>query len=327
MTRDDRLGLDAAAAALFDEQRTRASLQAACEALHAACLSQLPPLDDRATALPSGHALSPADAATCLLDPARTAVLVRALDAHIAGRHARFGEVRVLYAGCGPLAPLALLLARRWRGRGVRFDLLDVHACSIESATRLFELAGAADTLGSARCADAATLQVDARRTDILVTEVMQRALIREPQVAVVANLLPQCAPHAALVPGRIEVRATLARAADHASPGPIGHELDPLLTLSADTVPQFAGAIRAGDATLPEVMLQVPRDIEGEFDLMLATCIEAGPGESLVAGESGLTEPLFAFELGRVRAGDVLGVRYRLGRNPGFSTRRIGAG
>ena len=324
----DPLKIEGIADVLFDRQASSAEWQSACEAFHAACLQHLPPLDERATSLAAGEALAPVDAARCSLDAARTARLVRALDARIAAIAEQHGDVRVLYAGCGPLAPLALLLAQRWRGRGVVFDLVDVHAQSIEATRRLFGLADVAEMLGVLHCADATTLQLDgdAPRPQILVAEVMRRALSREPQVAVVANLLPQCARGAALVPERIVVEAALTRASEYAATprsAPLYH-LGPLLLLSRETVPSLEHCLRQGDTCLPEVLLHVPDDIEGGLDLMLSTRIDAGPGETLADYESGLTTPLFAFDLGRIRPGDTLGFSYRLGRDPGFFIRRI---
>jgi hypothetical protein len=325
---DDPLNIDATAATLLDPQASAEARQAACEAFHATCTTRLPQLDERATQLAAGHALAPADAARCLLDQARTACLVRALDAQLALRVAQDGEARVLYAGCGPLAPLALLLARRWRRRGVIFELVDIHAQSIDAATQLFDLAGAADTLGAVRCADAATLRLDpdAPRPHILIAEVMQRALTREPHVAVVANLFGQCASDAALVPECIAIDAALTNAAQFAAASgrADARVLGRLLTLSSESCPSFADAIEQGAEFLPEMRLTAPDAVDDGLDLMLATRIVAGPGEILRDYESGLTTPLFAFELGRVRAGETLGFRYRLGSDPGFTIRRI---
>jgi SAM-dependent methyltransferase len=308
--------LDAFAATLLDRDAGAARGAAVCAALHSQGLRY--GLGERATILPAGHALAPADAARCVLDHVRTACLVRALDARIAARAAA-GPVRVLYAGCGPLAPLALLLARRWRGHVV-FDLVDIHAQSIEVAQRLFERADARATLGRLHCADAAALRLDeAERPHILVAETMQRALMREPQVAVVANLWPQCAPGADLVPELIAVDAMLGWPGE-GRVRPLGR----LLRLATDTLPAIAVALREGAAALPEVRLQVPMENEDRPALLLATRIEAGPGELLEAGDSGLTTAQWMAEVGRLDAGETLGFAYRFGHDPGFVVRRI---
>src|SRR5215475_10677268 len=91
--------------------------------------------DRSARSLPAGSAISPLDAARCLLDPWRTAIFLRGVYDAIQEAQRRFpGEViHVLYAGCGPFAPLCLPLLPLLAGQAVHFTLLDVHARAIES--------------------------------------------------------------------------------------------------------------------------------------------------------------------------------------------------
>ncbi|HEX3094593.1 MAG TPA: hypothetical protein VHW72_18285, partial [Candidatus Angelobacter sp.] len=91
---------------------------------------------DRSTILvPAGSASSPLDAGRCLLDVRRTAIYLRGVHGAISEAQLRFpGEViHVLYAGCGPFAPLCLPLLPLLAGQAVHFTLLDVHARAVES--------------------------------------------------------------------------------------------------------------------------------------------------------------------------------------------------
>ena len=325
--RDDRLGLAALATALLDATTPLAELKRACEAFHATCLDIIPPLDVGATQLASGKALSPADAARCVLDPLRTAYLLRAVEAAISARLAQAPQatVDVLYAGCGPLAPLALSLAHRFRDQGVRFTLVDIHASSLANAQRLFELAGVGDALRDTWCADAATLHLPAGYLpDVLVTEVMQRALAHEPQLAVVANLMSQCSPESVLVPERITVSARLARMTSE-SPGAIESlDLGTLIDVSKSTLPLLSAALAVDAMALPEQRLRVPRDAASGLTLMLHTRIEAMSGLVLADDDSGLTCPQPQLALGTLAPGESLVCSYRLGRDPGFQVRRL---
>lgn len=328
----DPLHLDAVAAALLDPSTPPEEQATACEQFHARCLARIPALQDQAIVLASGKALSPADAARCVLDFARTSYFLRAVDAAIAARLERSPgtPVEVLYAGCGPIAPLALVLARRLRGRGVRFTLVDIHPSALACASQLFELSHAAETLRCTRCADATTLCLpDGYAPDVLVAEVMQRALAYEPQLAVVANLLPQCAPDAVLVPGRITVSACLARFSSEQrfDATPEALDLGTLIDLSKATLTMLSAEMAHDAVALPERLLQVSADAPAGHTLMLRTRIEVGPDLALADYDSGLTYPDWQFALGAITPGERLAFSYRLGSNPGFRVRRATLG
>jgi hypothetical protein len=89
--------------------------------------------DRSATSVAAGYAVSPLDAGRCLLDLRRTVVYLRGVYHAIQEAQQRFpGEViQVLYAGCGPFAPLCLPLLPLLAGQAVHFTLLDVHARAI----------------------------------------------------------------------------------------------------------------------------------------------------------------------------------------------------
>lgn len=108
----------------------------------------------------------------------------------------------MLYAGCGPFAPFALMLATRFEPSEVRVTLLDVHSWSLECARRLFETFGLADFVRAYVCADAATYTWPRDLPlHVVLTETMQHALQKEPQVAVTLNLAPQLSDGGILVP------------------------------------------------------------------------------------------------------------------------------
>ena len=93
-------------------------------------------LRDRSDILvPAGSACSPLDAARCLLDVRRTAIYLRGVHGAIKEAQLRFPKevIHVLYAGCGPFAPLCLPLFPLLAGQAVHFTLLDVHVRAVES--------------------------------------------------------------------------------------------------------------------------------------------------------------------------------------------------
>jgi hypothetical protein len=159
--------------------------------------------------LESGLALSPALAATCLLDGPRTQAFVRGTLRAIQDAARKRDRVEVLYAGTGPFAPLALLtIPFLDRGR-VAFTLLDVNAESCRAVSALVDALGMRDCVRDVVCADATTYRHPAP-IDVLVSETMQRSLAEEPFVAIIRNFRPQLAPGGVVVPERVTIALAL---------------------------------------------------------------------------------------------------------------------
>lgn len=321
------LELSAIAQVILDPTASPGACKQACDAFYHHGLNHLPPLLECDSQLGVGRALAPSHAARCVQDFVRTARLTQAVAAAIeCRRRQRPGQpVQVLYAGCGPLAPLALLPALK-AGADLRFWLIDIHPQSLDGARHLFAHAGMADRIAECWCADATTVRLPGSlRPDILVVETMQRALDHEPQLAVVANLAGQCAADAILVPDEVEVTAWLADPGRElgADAGPRRIELGSLLTVSKATLPQWRPLLEAGAVALPPRVLRVPDATPAGLALMLRTRIDAGWGLSFADYDAGLTYPRFEFALGAIQPGERLVLQYRLGANPGFTVGR----
>lgn len=306
---------------MLDRTSSPGALRAACESLFGDFTQRCDSLDQQPIVLASGKALSALEAARCLLDYQRTTVLLRAVDAAIRMRlQQQARPVCLLYAGCGPFATLILPLLARYPAERLRVCLLDVHAQSLRCAEALCDAAGVADRLLPSLCGDAARLRLPHDlRADLLLAELMQRALAREPQLAVLANLLPQCAPDVALVPARIRVSAALADFAREFEPDVqrLRIALGELMELSQPSLPGLIQRIANDGIDCPAV--EIPRAIPQGLSLILRTRIEASEVDVLDDYDSGLSYPLVLQALGALRGGERFTCRYRLGSDPGF--------
>jgi hypothetical protein len=163
------------------------------------------------TTLVNGVAISPYGAAMCIREFRRTEVFVQAMDAAIRAARERFpGEtIHVVEAGCGPLAPLAFSMAARYPANEVSFTLLDFHPVALAGAKRLAEALGVEASIREYLEADATSVRLR-EAPHIIASEVLLRALTKEPQVAVTLNLAPQLREGGFFLPECIDVDAAL---------------------------------------------------------------------------------------------------------------------
>lgn len=166
---------------------------------------------DEAVMLPSGKAISTAAAAHCLLEMKRTAVFLRGINKAILVKisEAACKPVNILYAGTGPYATLVAPLLLLFNPSEIKIDLLDINQVSLNSAIKVLKQLGLEQFIGSVYLADAAIFKVE-KNYDVVISETMQAALKKEPQVAIMQNLIPQTGDRCIFIPEAITVEAAL---------------------------------------------------------------------------------------------------------------------
>jgi hypothetical protein len=312
--------LAAIAAALCDPQRSLASLIGETVRLRQLVErhSRLPMdrqegLRDGESFLPSGWAISPVQAGLCAREPYRSAAFIQGLALAVRQQPSDGRPVRVLYAGCGPFALLALPVMAVLSAAQVQFAILDVHAETLAYARELIATLGLDGHVAGYICADAAAYRIPAgAMPDVIVSETMNTALGKEPQVAILRNLHAQ-APAAALLPAAVTVHLGL----DRRAPGEPCTDWGRVFALDADALRAWQGdvgdSLPAASIRLPDMLEQAPRlltrirvhgDIVlGDHDCSLNLPL-ALPGKPVLAG------------------GSVLDFHYRLGGQPGLAFR-----
>ena len=278
--------------------------------------------DTTPTRLSSGVAIDPLSAARCTQDYARTTAFLRGVCRAVQVAQQRFPAqtIELLYAGCGPFAPLAIPLMTRFSANEVQFTLLDIHQRSLDCARRLVEAFGFSAHVRAFVEADAAVYQAPSP-SHIVVTETMQRALIKEPQVAITLTLAPQLCAGGIFIPERITVDACLydpksefqtASSTDDKMPERVRVMLGRLMELDLDSVPR----LRAEG--FPVVRVRWPADGVHRLPLMFRTQVTVF--ESLTLGDyaSGITCPHPWNEGELPGPGGEAGFRYELGSVPG---------
>lgn len=269
---------------------------------------------DKDILLKSGKAIGPAQAAHCLMEGTRTATFIRGIHKAIQQLKQQFPGKRlnVLYAGCGPFATLLTPLTLLYRADELAFHLMDINETSLAAAQNLYAHLGLTNYVVSWLNADATVYQTDIQY-DLIICEAMQQALKKEPQVAIMQNLIPQLPEHGIFIPKRIEVSAQL-----------LDYNKETEAFFLAGMVPERInlGCIYkidreeyAGQAAvtflLPEEAKEFP-----SLNLMTDICVFAD--EHLTAYNCSLNLPVRVLDV-RSRIGVSITFKYEKGAVPGF--------
>ena len=168
--------------------------------------------NDPSIFLPEGKAISPAQAAHCLLEMKRTAIFLRGIHQAISDmlQQERTTPLSILYAGTGPYATLLTPLLHLYKPTEIQIDLMDINPVSIRSANQVFQTLGFGAYVNAVfEGVDATTFKIE-KPYDIVISETMHAALKKEPQVAIMQNLIPQMPEHAVFIPQQIAVDVAL---------------------------------------------------------------------------------------------------------------------
>lgn len=296
--------------------------------------------DSRETFLPAGKAISPQDAARCVLDYVRTTKFLRGVRAAIDEGQRRFpGEIlHVFYAGCGPFAALLLPLATVLRPDQVQFTLVDIHPRSLQHVRRIVETLDLSAFIREYLECDATVYDHEQRSPiHILVMESLQKALAKEPQVALAMNLVPQMSPSGILIPERITLTAALADInAEILGPSTDSEAtvvrdgsqarrervvLGPLFEVSVDAVRSYeVQAFRDEDQVcIPARTVTAKHPTSGAQQPVILTSIQIFDSIALGDYESGLTYPTVLLNQDLVAEPGSVSFVYRLGPEPGL--------
>ncbi|WP_378181524.1 hypothetical protein [Aquimarina sp. SS2-1] len=165
--------------------------------------------DSKDIFLEHGVALSTDNAADCLKDYKRTARFIKGVHNAITYTLSKFSKtkINILYAGCGPYAPLILPLLSFFKTEQISVTLLDVNKDSLNIVGAIISELDYQNYISEIITADATKYKYPKNKSlHLIITETMFHALTKEPQVAITNNLAPQLIKGGVLVPEEIKV-------------------------------------------------------------------------------------------------------------------------
>ena len=286
--------------------------------------------DSQITLLPSGKAISPMDAARCVLDFARTSKFLRGIYDALVELRKRFPDepIEILYAGCGPFATLTVPLMTKFSSDQIRITLLDVHRRSLDSARRIFQFFGLEDRVAAYIHEDAA-VYVHHRPLHLIITETMQKAMEKEPQVAVTYNLAPQLCREGIFVPEKITVDACFYNPGTEFSVAETGDASDAFenkrVRINLGRIFEMTArhtVEKLDDVSLPSVVLALPPEANENLGLMLSTTVTIFKSVILEEYDSGITYPHILRDFKLTECRKQIEFTYFLGSKPGFRYR-----
>lgn len=268
----------------------------------------------------NGDAIGTTWAAMCLKDTIRTKQFIKGLyKAIIDKQKEAFNKpIRILYAGTGPFATLALPLMTQFSANEIKFTFLEINPETISYLKAIIKSLGVEDYIDHIIQCDASEYQLQDTNYDIFLTETMQNSLRKEPQVPIAINIMQQLSNKTIMIPEIISVKATL---------HDLGKETGDLLTSEVYQPLILEEIIRfdkdfiytyGKNRHFPSYEVALPKHLKNNYkDICLVTKIATYDDCVIDYKESGLTMPekIANLELRYHK----MNLQYTLGENPGF--------
>lgn len=264
--------------------------------------------------LPNGKAISPPHAAFCLLEGQRTSVFMRGIYQAILKLKETYPGTRlnILYAGSGPYATLVTPLTALFTPEEISIRMLDINPICLDAVKKLYAALDLSAYVESYICEDATTHQAEAP-VHLIISETMMHALVREPQVAIMLNLVPQLATGGLFIPQEITVSAALLDLSQETK-RKMDASFQPKRTLVGKVY-----TISQSDCRKHEpVTMRLPEDLEETKELYLLTDITVFGNEKLGINECSLNLPVKVQEAAGYEGRDIT-FEYIMGEKPAF--------
>lgn len=164
--------------------------------------------------LPSGEMLSPQTAAGSILDYIKTTKFLRGIKKAIDFQlHTlKKDKIKVMYISPGPFASLIFPLIPIYKETELEINIIDVHSISIDAVSKIIKTHELKNYFDEILTIDPITYQnPKLKQFDIIIIDTIQKALFKEPQVAITSHFAKLLDDKGVLIPEEIKVTTALA--------------------------------------------------------------------------------------------------------------------
>jgi len=279
-------------------------------------------------ATPSGKAIAPLWAAMCINDFLRTQRFFRGIYQAVldSKRKNPLDKIHILYAGTGPFATMALPIMSLFSKDEVSFTLMEIQETSVDSLHRILEYFDFREYVEAIIQTDASSFQLEKpNNVHIVISEVMQHALEKEPQVAITLNLSKQVNEHTIWIPQDIKIDIGLMNMKKDTERQmgilPVNESsyiiIDTLFHLDKETFKNIKNQLPLTDKVQHALPITV---VESYPWLVLMTTIQIYGDQYLLPWDSGLCAPRLLTDLSQhPNIPNKVEFWYKSGSTPGF--------
>lgn len=164
---------------------------------------------ENTTIINGGIALSSKHALDCLKDYLRTSRFLKGIYEAMIDHVQTFPTIKmeILYAGSGPAAPLVIPLLYLFEPEQLSVTVIDINKASIDSVKVIIDHLNLNTYFTNVLLTDATQYHhPEDESLHLIISETMDKGLIKEPQIQIMQNLAPQLSIGGTFIPEKISI-------------------------------------------------------------------------------------------------------------------------
>lgn len=280
--------------------------------------------------LTTGKAIGPFWAGLCVDDLMRTKRFSKGAFLAIEEMKKRNAgtPVTLLYVGPGPFATLILPHLTKFKPEELQLVLVEVNPVTITALKNTLKNCGLEAYVKEIVMADASQLQLEnANEIDILLLECLQFALVKEQQVAITYNLVPQLRKEALLVPEKIKLSVGVINSVkkmaymthpDDSLEADFYKDINTVFTLNKEAILDHLTNFKTVE--FPEIKTTISEEDQKDFtSVVISTDINVFGDQNLLKDECSLTMSYKIIDTNKMEQLNTVVTQYEVNEKPGL--------